>query len=292
MTATSAAMNDWTVLPRPRRDVLGEGILYLPCEDALYWVDILGQRVNRYDLGTGAYREWDLPDLIGWIIPRESDGFVAGLRTGFHLLQLADATQLTALASPAIPAQHRLNDASTDRHGRIWAGSMGMAEDGNAGALFRLDPDYRWHQVDGPYRIANGPAHALDGRLLYHADSARGLVYRMAVNDDGSLGPREIHIAFPAEWGSPDGMTIDAEGGLWIAHWGAGCVSRFDADGRRERWLALPASQITRPCFAGERLDRLFVTSAADGVGRTLGRRRVRTCPRGVRRCAAPPSAG
>lgn len=268
-------MADWTLLPRARRDRLGEGITYAPRDGALYWVDILGQRLNRYGLADQTYREWAMPDLIGWVIPRRSGpGFIAGLRDGFYALELEPELVLTALPSPPLPPEHRLNDACADRQGRIWAGSMGMTAAAAAGALFRLDPDpaggHRWTEVDGPYRIANGPAIAPDGAWLYHADSAHGLVFRLAVRDDGSLGPREVHIAFPPEWGSPDGMTVDAEGGLWIAHWGGGCVSRFAPDGGRERTIPLPASQITRPCFAGPALDRMFVTSAADGVDEPL----------------------
>ena len=284
-------MNDWTILPRLRRDILGEGITYNAQEGSLYWVDILGQRVNKYDLATNAYHEWGMPDLIGWIIPRAAGGFLAGLRSGFHRLELDGLARVSAVPSPVIPNGHRLNDASTDHLGRIWAGSMGMAEDGHSGALFRLDPDGQWQELDAPYRIANGPAHSLDGRLLYHADSARGLVYQMSVHDDGSLGPRAVHITFPSEWGSPDGMTIDAEDGLWLAHWGAGCVSRFDPDGRRERVIRVPASQVTRPCFAGERFDRLFVTSASVGVDEPLAGAVFEVAP-GVRGVPQKPFAG
>jgi sugar lactone lactonase YvrE len=262
-------MAHWTILPRPddRRDLLGEGVTYSPRENALYWVDILGQRLNRLALDDRAYAEWAMPDMIGWVIERATaPGFVAGLRSGFHMLTL-DPFALVPIGHPEpdLPG-NRLNDAVADARGRIWAGTMSMDGSRDHGALYRLDHDLTWHQADAPYRIANGPALSGDGCWMYHADSPRGVIYRFAVDDAGNLGPRTTFIQFAREWGVPDGMTIDAQGGLWVAHWGGGCVSRFTPDGQRERWIDLPASQITRPCFGGANLDRLFVTSAADGV--------------------------
>lgn len=263
-------MNDWNIITRPRRDILGEGITYLARENALYWVDIIGQRVNRYGLGDGDYREWAMPEMIGWLIERETGGFIAGLKSGFHALTLEPfALAPIAAPEPDLPF-NRMNDACADAHGRIWAGTMSMDGSRDEGALYRLNPDLSWHLMDRPYAIANGPAISPDGATLYHTDSAKGLVYRFVLQDDGSLGPREVFLEFPDAWGSPDGMTVDAQGGIWIAHWGAGCVSRFDPAGGRERWINLPASQITRPCFAGDDYSRLFLTSASDGVDEEL----------------------
>ena len=262
-------MTDWTILPRPdaRRDLLGEGVMYSARENALYWVDILGQRLNRLALADGACAEWAMPDMIGWVIERAAaPGFIAGLRSGFHTLTL-DPVVLAPIGDPEpdLPG-NRLNDALADAHGRIWAGTMSMDGSRDHGALYRLDPDLTWHKADAPYRIANGPALSPDGRWMYHADSPRRVIYRFGIDAAGNLGPRETFVQFADAWGVPDGMTTDARGGLWVAHWGGGCVSRFTPDGQRERWIDLPASQITRPCFGGAQLDRLFVTSAADGV--------------------------
>jgi sugar lactone lactonase YvrE len=264
-------MADWTVLNHGQRDRLGEGITWSAREGALYWVDILGQRVHRYGLADRAVGHWDLPEMIGWLLERRDEaGFVAGLKSGFYTLTLEPlALEFIGAPEPQLPG-NRLNDACTDAEGRIWAGSMAMDGSRPDGSLYRLDPDFTWHPVDRGYRIANGPAISPDGRWLYHADSAAGVVYRLARQAGGGLGPRETFIAFRPEWGAPDGMVVDAEGGIWIAHWGGGCVSRFSPDGRRERWIDLPASQITKPCFAGPDLDRMFLTSAADGVDEEL----------------------
>ena len=253
------------VIPRDRRDVLGEGLLWSARENAVYWTDILGQRVNRLRLADDRVDSWEVPGTIGWVIERaERPGFIAGLDRRIVALTL-DPLGIEDLADPDRQG-NRMNDAAADPAGRIWAGTMPMDGASPAGALHRLDPNGTTARVDNGYRIANGPAIAADGRTLFHTDSGLRTVYRFAVADDGSLGEREVFIRFEDGWGDPDGMTLDAEGGLWVACWGAGCVTRFTPDGRRDRSLALPASQVTNCTFAGADLDRMFVTSATEGV--------------------------
>ncbi|WP_301751421.1 SMP-30/gluconolactonase/LRE family protein [uncultured Erythrobacter sp.] len=258
--------DQWRIIARDRFDLLGEGPMWSDRANAVYWVDILGQRVNRLSLASDHVTSWAMPELIGWVIEREQHpGFIAGLAKGFAELNL-DPLCISPIAElqPGNPA-NRMNDAKADRAGRIFAGMK--AEDGEAsGALFRLDPDLSVVEVDSGYAIANGPAISPDGAWMYHTDSALNRIFRFEIAQDGSLGPRHLYLEFPPEWGSPDGMTIDADGGLWVAHWGGGRVSRFWPDGTLDRAVALPASQITSCTFAGPDLDRMFVTSAADGV--------------------------
>lgn len=208
-----------------------------------------------------------MPQMIGWLIEREhAPGFIAGFASGFFELNLEPLNTNPICCPASHPRSNRFNDAKADRHGRIWAGSMPRSADQPVGALYRLDTDRTVTQVDAGYTVANGPAFSLDGRFLYHTDSAARVIYRFRMHEDGTLSDRTVFVAFVAEWGKPDGMTVDGEGGLWVAHWGAGRVSRFDEQGRMERSIHLPASQITSCTFAGAQLDRMFVTSAADGV--------------------------
>ena len=257
-------MSDVCVIERDRRDRLGEGLLWSARETALYWVDILGARVHRLDLASGRVDDWSMPDTIGWLIEREQGGFVAGLGRAFVSLTF-DPLSIETIAAPEPERDgNRFNDAKADAAGRIWAGSMPFTCDRPSGAFYRLDPDGRATRIEDGYTIPNGPAIGDD--FLFHTDTALDTIFRYPVNDDGSVGPREAHIVFEPDWGHPDGMTIDAEGHLWVACWGGSCVARFDPAGRRERTIALPASQITNVAFAGDALDRMFVTSAADGV--------------------------
>lgn len=254
------------IVPGSGRATLGEGVLWSARANAVFWVDILGRRLHRLALADGAVTGWDMPEPIGWVIERARGGFVAGLASGFVALDI-DPLAIRPIFDPEPGVvEHRMNDAQADPLGRIWAGTMPFSCEGATGALYRLDPDHRCTRVDGPYTIPNGPAITPDGKAMFHTDTALRTIFRMSVNDDGTLGPRAPHIVFARDWGYPDGMTLDAEGHLWVAHWGGGRISRFDAAGERERSIALPASQITKMAFAGDALDRMFVTSAADGV--------------------------
>lgn len=248
------------------RDVVGEGVWWSARAGAVFWVDILGQTLHRLTLADHVVTDWAMPATIGWIVEREHrEGFIAGIGRDIVELDLAPLALRPIVRLEPELTQNRLNDAIVDRRGRLWAGTMPLTADRPDGSLYRLDPDGSLARLDTGYRVTNGPVISGDGDTLFHTDSPAGLVYSFPMNDDGSLGVRRVHITFDPSWGSPDGMTIDAEGGLWIAHWGGGQVSRFDAHGRRERSIALPASQITNCVFGGAALDRLFVTSARLG---------------------------
>lgn len=263
-------MAEVTVISRARSDRLGEGPWWSAREAALYWVDILDCRLNR--LGANEkIDEWVLPEMTGWVIEREdAAGFVAGMRSGIKALSL-DPFGVVPLADlPEEPQSNRMNDAKADSAGLIWAGTMPISCDVPTGSLYRLGADHRVERVDQGYCVANGPAIAPDGAFLLHTDSVKGQIYRFDLRDDGGLGPREPYINFEQDWGAPDGMTFDRDGGLWVACWGGSSVRRF-IDGKLDRAIALPASQITSVTFGGAKLDRMFVTSAADGVDEPLG---------------------
>jgi sugar lactone lactonase YvrE len=165
---------------------------------------------------------------------------------------------------PHLPG-NRMNDGKADRHGAIWCGTMDMAQEQASGALYRLAPDGGWQAVDAGYHITNGPGLSPCGGWLYHGDTLRRVIYRFAL-DGHSLRDRQPFITFTEADGYPDGMNCDAEGFLWVAHWDGGRISRFAPDGRLDRVIDLPAKRITNLTFAGEGLDRMFVTSAATGL--------------------------
>lgn len=261
----------WRAIPRRERDLLGEGLLWSPRENAVFWTDIIGRKLWRLSLADESVRHWDMPEMIGWIIERAGGGFVVGMRSGFHRLSL-DPFGLEAIANPHPERPgNRLNDAKADAAGRIWAGSMPVSDGPPStwpatGALYRLDPDRAVTTHDDGITIANGPAISPDGATLYHTDSARGAVFRFALNPDGTLGPRTPFLAFGGKDGAPDGMTCDAEGGLWIAFYGGSRVARFTAEGDFDRAIALPTPRITNVAFGGAGLDRMFVTSSGEGL--------------------------
>lgn len=262
-------MVDVHVIARDRRDALGEGLLWSEREQSIYWVDILSRYVNRVSMADECVTSWQLPDVIGWLIEREQGGFVAGVGRAIVSLTL-DPLTITPIAEPEPDRDgNRFNDAKADAAGRIFAGSMPFGCDRPTGSFYRLDTDGRATRLEDGYTIPNGPA--IGEGFLLHTDTALDTIFRYPLHDDGSIGARVPFIAFEDGWGHPDGMTFDADGNLWVACWGAGCVAQFDTSGARMRTISLPATQITNVAFAGDALDRLFVTSAADGVDEEHG---------------------
>jgi sugar lactone lactonase YvrE len=245
---------------------LGEGLLWSARDNAIYWVDILAPALHRYSLTTTQVTTWQMPEKIGWVIERrDHPGFIAGLQSGFHTLTL-DPVVCASIVDPEphLPG-NRMNDAAVDKFGRIWAGTMDCAIAEVTGSLYCFDTTHTVSKRDSDYLITNGPAFGAEHECMYHTDTGRSVVYRFDLSADGTISGKREFLKFPEEWGTPDGMTVDAQGGLWIAHWGGSRVSRFNPDATLDRCVALPASQITNCVFGGENLDRLFVTSAAEG---------------------------
>ncbi|MCW2390283.1 sugar lactone lactonase YvrE [Sphingobium sp. B11D3B] len=259
-------MTGWRIVERDVRDELGEGTLWSARDNALYWTDILAPALNRLSLADGTVDRWAMPERLGWVVERDQGGFIAGFASGFARLSLDPLTiEPIGNPEPHLP-DNRMNDGKADAGGTIWCGTMHSRIEGESGTLYRFTPDGRWTPMDSGYTVTNGPAFSTCGRWLYHTDTMRGLIYRFARTPDGGIADREIFVRFGEGDGGPDGMTVDAEDGLWVAHWGAGRVSRFRPDGTLDHSISLPASQITNVAFAGEKLDRLFVTSAATGL--------------------------
>lgn len=278
----------------PLGATLGEGALWNPADGCVWFVDIKNPTVHRWRWADGATTSWPMPARVGFAVPRAGGGFVLGLKGGLALWEPGSAP-VSWLPVDADRPGNRINDATTDTAGRLWFGSMDDSEDEPTGRLWRLDPagpSVTAH--DGPYVVTNGPAVAPDGRILYHTDSVGRQVWAFDLAADGTLSKRRPFVQFGEADGYPDGMATDAEGGLWICHWGGGRITRFRPDGSLDRAIAIPAPQVTKCAFAGPDLDQLVVTSAAIGLDRDAhpaAGHLFRVDP-GVRGWAPPPAAG
>lgn len=262
----------------PLRAQLGEGLHWDARRQHLWMVDIHGRKVMRWALDAEHVDTWSLPQRVGWVLPEpDRETVLLGLQEGIArtVLEADVATpKLQWIVRPFDGRPYmRLNDAKRDAHGRIWFGSLNNDDESRAnGSLFRLDPDGAWCEVDQGYTVANGPALSPDGRTLLHTDSGRRIIYAFDLDPvSGSLTNKRCWKTFIDSEGYPDGMCFDAQGCIWVAHWGGSCISRFEPTGRLLKRVALPASQITNVCFAGPRLDRLFVATAAVGLDTERG---------------------
>lgn len=251
----------------PARALLGEGPLWDPEDRLLYWVDIKGRVVHRFDPVTGRDTRWPTPEVVGCLVRRTAGGLVVTLRSGFHFLDL-DTGAIQPVARPELDRpENRFNDGKPDRRGRFWAGSMHDPETLPTGALYRLDPDGACHRMVDGIICSNALCWSPDGRTMYHADTLRRVVWAWDSDPDrGEIANRRVFVELSGDEGAPDGATVDAEGFVWLAHWDGWQLTRHDPTGRTERVVRLPVQRPTCPAFGGPDLGVLYVTSARIGL--------------------------
>ncbi len=242
----------------------GEGPIWW--QGALYYVDIEGKRVHRYDPADGSEQSWDVGQRVGTVVPRESGGLVIAGDHGIQFLDPETGT-VTPIADPeADKPDNRFNDGKCSPDGRFFAGSISLAKKTGDAKLYRLDPDLTLHEAFGPVTNSNGIAWSADGKTVYYIDTPRREVLAFDY-EDGHL--RNLRSAFSTGHieASPDGMTIDSNGNLWIAFCHGGCVSCFDpANGNELHRVSIPCLETTACAFGGPDLADLFVTT---GVHKT-----------------------
>jgi sugar lactone lactonase YvrE len=248
---------------------LGEGPVWDDQDQALYWVDIPEGLVHRMD-ASGSIASWDVGQPAGAVVPRASGGLVVAVRDGFVVLDPASGEVAPLVAVETDRPENRMNDGSCDRAGRFFAGTMADDERPRSGTLYRLDPDLSVTTLVTGVGISNGIGWSPDERLMYYIDSH---AHQVDVFDyDPATGAIDGRRPLAAVGGGdvvPDGLTVDADGGIWVAVWGGGVVLRHDPDGRVRESVELPAAHVTSCAFGGPDLDRLYISTAA-GPG-TLG---------------------
>ena len=244
--------------------VLGEGPVWVGREEALYWVDIKGCKIFRLD-GRGQLTEWPTPSRVGSLAPRAGGGFIAGTDEGIASIDL-ESGHFEILANPeADLPDNRFNDGKVDRRGRFWAGTMDDKEREASGSLYCFDEQLDWAAADRDYRVTNGPAFSPDGAVMYHNDSARRVTYAFDMVDGSARNRREF-LQFGDGDGYPDGMTVDADGCLWIAFWDGWAVRRYSSEGEWLETLKMPVARPTSCAFGGVDMDRLYISSASIGL--------------------------
>lgn len=248
------------------RDQLGESPLWDAQEQALYWVDTKGRQVHRWQpAADGPVRSWSTPQDVGSIALAGHDRLLLALSDGFATLDLAGGglTMLASVQHPRPPM--RLNDGRCDRQGRFVCGSMVLQRHDPEGSLYRLEYDGRVTTlIAGGIAVSNAICFSPDGRTMYFADSLAGAIRAWDYAVDGSLSNARLFADTRALGSGPDGATVDAEGGVWVALVLVARLACFAPDGRLLRTLDLPVPYPTCPAFGGPSLETLFVTSIRD----------------------------
>ncbi|MBV1832036.1 SMP-30/gluconolactonase/LRE family protein [Komagataeibacter sp. AV436] len=245
------------------RAQLGEGPVWSVREQALYFVDIVGQAIHRLDPASGAQASWQAPARPGFVVPASDGTLVCGLKDGLYRLDPRTGAFDRMLAVEPEHPGNRINDGCVDSRGRLWFGTMDDGEGTPSGALYSVTRQAHGLDLlrhDEGYVVTNGPGISPDGTRLYHNHSPAGLIYVFDLAADGSLSNRRVFAR--VEDGYPDGVVVDSAGTLWVGVWNGGRIERFRPDGTRLAPIAMPARNVTKVAFGGADLRTLYVTTA------------------------------
>jgi len=247
---------------------LGEGALWDVTTKRLFWVDILQSQLHRFDPATKTDEVFDVGEHVGTVVTAAKGGVMLAVKRGFAHFNL-ETKVLKLVAEPEKGKEGlRFNDGKCDPKGRFWAGSYAYNDAPGAGTLFRLDPDGSVRIMEKNVTCSNGLAWDLWRRLFYFIDSGTKSIVAYDYNHaDGAIDHKRVVVQCTPEDGVPDGMAIDVDGKLWVAHWGGSQIVRWDPDtGRALKRIKVPVSQPTALAFGGNRLDKLYITSARLGL--------------------------
>jgi sugar lactone lactonase YvrE len=246
------------------KNKLGEGPLWHPEQELLYWVDIEGHSFHRFCPDSFTQETIEVGQPLGCLAFRKSGGLVLALQDGLCFWD-PDGGKLEIVRNPEEDRENsRFNDGRVDSRGRFWAGTLGDDHHSN---LYRLDPDRSLHVMESGITISNGIGWNPENTRMYFTDTPTGVIYQYDFDQEtGSISnPREF-VRVPPEAGVPDGLTVDREGFVWSAHWDGWRISRYDPEGMVERVIYLPVQRPTSCTFGGTNLDQLFITSAWTGL--------------------------
>jgi sugar lactone lactonase YvrE len=240
----------------------GEGPVWFPGWGGLRWVDMLAGDLLSF-AGDGSVRRKHVGRVAAVVRPRRRGGAIIGGARGF-LLEHEDGT-VRDLGQLWSDSAVRMNEGGCDPDGRFYCGSMAYAKTPGAGSLYRIDPDRSVRVVLSGVTISNGLEWSPDGSLAYYNDTPTGAISVFDYDVDHGLTDRRTFVEI-ADHGRPDGLTVDAEGGVWTAISNGSAVHRYTAAGELDEVIKIPASKVTACTFGGERLDELYVTTSQEGV--------------------------
>ncbi len=253
--------------------LLGESPLWHPTEQVLYWCDIPGRALNRFDPVTSRHDRWEFTTEPASIAPMRDGGLLLAMRDGLWRFDTRTG-QRSPLAAPPYDTRHeRFNDGKCDPRGRFWVGTIYEPRDPPLAAFYR----YAAGQLDrmaGDITVGNGLAWSPDARTMYCSDTKAHAIYAFDFDAaTGNIGPRRVFARFPVKGadqdlgtygGRPDGAAVDVEGGYWAALFEGQRLVRLSPTGEVTREIRLPVRCATMPCFGGPELKTLYITTSRE----------------------------
>jgi len=247
------------------RCAVGEGPVWDHRDGALLWIDIVPGDVFHMDRATGETSSMRLGQEVSAVLPRASGGYLLTLQDGVFAVDRIEegAPLIEVVAIEADRPENRLNDAKCDAAGRLWGGTLARDATPGAGSLYRIDADHRVTRVLDGVTLSNGLGWSPDNTRMYYADSVPRTVDVLDFDlASGEVSNRRRFADIPEGLGTPDGLSVDREGYVWLAVWGSGAIYRYAPDGTVADVIAMPSKDVASCCFGGPDLADLYVTTA------------------------------
>ena len=250
------------------RCTLGEGTLWVSEHNSIYFVDIKKKKICSFNIKNKMKKIFKVKKEIGFIAHIKDHIFILGLQDELRIQNLKSKKILKSIKIEPKLKLNRINDGKTDPVGNLWFGTMDNLERKiERGSLYKLDKNFKLIKVDKNYRITNGPAF-IDQYNFYHTDSPKKKIYKIKVNKNNKIISKKIFKKLSPLDGSPDGMTLDKNKNLWVAHFNGACISVFNSKAKLIHKINFPAKNITNCTFGGQNNRDLYVTTATKGMSK------------------------
>ena len=260
-----------TTEPKPiwkLRCTLGEGTLWVKEHNSIYFVDIKKKKICSLNIKSKKKNIFKVNKEIGFIAHIKNHIFILGLQGELRIQNLKSKKVLKSIPVESKIKLNRINDGKTDPSGNLWFGTMDNLERKiEKGSLYKLDKNLKLTRVDKNYRITNGPAF-IDKYNFYHTDSPKKIIYKIKINKNNKIIKKKIFKKLSPEEGVPDGMTVDKNKNLWVAHFHGACISVFNKNAKLIHRIQFPAKNITNCAFGGKNNKELYVSTATKGMNK------------------------
>ena len=250
------------------RCTLGEGTLWVNEHNSIYFVDIKKKKICSINIKNKKKKIFKVNKEIGFIAHIKDYIFILGLQGELRIQNLKSKKILKSIKIEPNLKLNRINDGKTDPAGNLWFGTMDNLERKiEKGSLYKLDKNFKLIKVDKNYRITNGPAF-IDRYNFYHTDSSKKNIYKIKINKNNKIISKKIFKKFSIKDGAPDGMTLDKNKNLWVAHFHGACISVFNQKAKLIHRIQFPAKNITNCAFGGKNTKELYVSTATKGMSK------------------------